>query len=121
MRWFKPNLRSSIHAIFSASRPSSVAQTEMEEIGIEDIRDAMLALIAGAEGDRTPHVTRRIRYASDIQALWFLRGDLMAVLAASHGETAAREMLETVSEMFQDLLPHGLRSRPSPLGPSSRQ
>ena len=32
-----------------------------------------------------------IRYAGDVQGLWFLRGDLMAALASSHGEAAARE------------------------------
>jgi hypothetical protein len=116
MRWFKPNLRGSIHAIFSASHPHASSQTLAQEIGVEEIRESMLAMIAGIEGDRSPHVTRRIRYAGDVQALWFLRGDLMAVLASSHGETVAREMLETISDMFQNLLPQGLRSRPSPLG-----
>src|SRR5258706_13365360 len=112
MPWFNPNLRGSSHGIFPASHPHASSQTA-EEIGIEDIRDAMLALIAGIEGDRSPHVTRRIRYAGDVQALWFLRGDLMAVLAGSHGETTAREMLGGGSDLFQDLLPHGLGSRPS--------
>lgn len=120
MRWFKPNIKGGIQAIFSLSRPGDEPATEVEEISLEDIRDAMLALLAGSEDERVRGLTRRIRYASDIQALWFLRGDLMAVLAAGHGETAAREMVEAVSEMFQDLLPRGLRSRPSPLGPSSR-
>jgi hypothetical protein len=113
MRWFKPNLRGSIHAIFSASHPHA---SHPADVCMEDIRDSMLSMIAGIEDDRAPHVTRRIRYAGDVQGLWFLRGDLMAVLASSHGETAALEMIETVSEMFHDLLPQGLRSRPSPLG-----
>jgi hypothetical protein len=60
-------------------------------------------------------VRRRIRYAIDVQALWFLRGDLMAVLASKFGEAEAREKLVPVSAMFQDGLPQGLRSRPSPL------
>ncbi len=119
MRWFKPNIKGGIQAFFSLSRPDEPV-TQLDEVSIEDIRDAMLALLAGSEDERVRNVKRRIRYASDIQALWFLRGDLMAVLAAGHGETAAREMVETVSEMFQELLPQGLRSRPSPLGPSSR-
>ena len=55
-----------------------------------------------------------------MQSLWYLRGDLMAALASSHGEAAAREKLETLSEMFEDLLPRGLRSRPSPLGSIAR-
>jgi hypothetical protein len=119
MRSFKPNLRGSIHAIFSSSFPS-VPPTAAMEIGIEDIRRSMLELMTAAEDARFPQVVRRIRYAPDVQGLWFLRGDLMAALASSHGEAAARGKIETLSEMFEDLLPRGLRSRPSPLGSIAR-
>jgi hypothetical protein len=114
MRWFKPNLRSSLHAIFSSSFPHS-DPTAVMQYGIDDIRQAMLGLMTDGQDERFPHVVRRIRYATDVQALWFLRGDLMGALASSCGEAAAREKLESVSEMFEDLLPNGLRSRPSPL------
>lgn len=119
MRWFKPNLRGIIHAIVAASC-SSVPAEAVPKVGIEDIRSSMLALMAGAGDDLSPHVTRRIRHAADVQALWFLRGDLMTVLASSQGESAALEKIEAVSEMFRDLLPHGLRSRPSPPHPASK-
>jgi len=114
MRWFKPNLRSSLHAIFSSGHPES-APTATMEYSIEDIRQAMLGLMTDLHDAHFPQVVRRIRYATDVQSLWFLRGDLMAVLAGSHGEAAAREKLDMVSCMFEDLLPDGLRSRPSPL------
>ena len=64
---------------------------------------------------RFPLVTRRIRYANDLQALWYLRGDLMGALAATHGESMAREKIQEISNMFRGLLPGGLTSRPSPL------
>jgi hypothetical protein len=118
MRTFKPNLRSSIYSILSLGHPSVPAATDF--IGIEDIRSAMLELITAVEAARFPQLTRRISYAGDVQGLWFLRGDLMAALANSHGEAAAREKLETLSELFEDLLPGGLRSRPSPLSAVSR-
>ena len=118
MRSFKPNLRGSIYAILSLGHPS-VPPPE-SEFGIEDIRSAMLELMSAVEEARFPQVMRRVRYAGDVQGLWFLRGDLMAALASSHGEVAAREKLETLSEMFEDLLPGGLRSRPSPLSAMSR-
>ena len=114
MRWFKPNLRSSLHAIFSAGYPET-APTAAMEYSIEDIRQAMLGMMTDLQDAKFPQLVRRIRYASDVQALWFLRGDLMAVLAGSHGEAAAREKIDLVSGMFEDLLPDGLRSRPSPL------
>ncbi|WP_207717392.1 hypothetical protein [Caenimonas soli] len=120
MRFFKPNLRSSIHAILSLGHPSVPPETMEMEIDIEDIRRAMLDLMTDVEDARFPQVLRRIRYAPDVPGLWFLRGDLMAALASSHGEAVAREKLETLSEMFEDLLPDGLRSRPSPLSSSFR-
>jgi hypothetical protein len=87
----------------------------MLETGTEDIRESMLAVL-GEDGPKDyPHVTRRIRYANDIQALWYLRGDLMAALAAMHGEMAARQKVASLTQMFKGLLPGALNSRPSPL------
>jgi hypothetical protein len=114
MRWFKPNLRGSIYALFSSSFPSGHVE-EPGDIGMEDIRDSMLALLAEAGEERAPHVTRRIRYAPDVQGLWYLRGDLMAVLASVDGEAVAREKIVALSRLFEGVLPQGLRSRPSPL------
>jgi hypothetical protein len=75
----------------------------------------MLAALGEAGSKHFPQITRRIRYANDVQALWYLRGDLMAALAAMHGEMAAREKVAGVTDMFRGLLPSGLNSRPSPL------
>jgi hypothetical protein len=115
MRWFKPNLRGSIYAIFSASNAPST--TAAVEISIEDIRHSMLqlALTAAVPDERLTIVARRIRYAVDVQALWFLRGDLVGLLASSLGEAAALEKVEAVSELFEALLPNAMRSRTSPL------
>lgn len=116
MRWLKPNLRSSIrnsiNAILTLGHSIS-APASLPAYGIEDIRESMLALVED-DGDK-PHVKRRIRYAVDVQALWYLRGDLMSVLAGRLGEAAARTKLTAINEMFENLLPQGLRSRPSPL------
>jgi len=119
MRWFKPNLRGSIHAIFSSTRPPASAES-MPHVGIEDIRGSMLALIADVGEHHFPQVTRRIRYALDVQALWYLRGDLMAVLASRDGEAAALRQLEPITQMFEDMLPRGLKSRHSPLSSMPR-
>jgi len=115
MRWFKPNLRSSVSALFSSGHPSVPSESAQEDVGIEDIRTSMLALIGDIEEQKFLHVGRRIRYASEIMGLWYLRGDLMALLASRHGEVQARANLKTITDMFEDMLPKGLRSRPSPL------
>jgi len=114
MRWFKPNLRSSLHAIFAAAQPTPPPATQVQ-VDIDDIRAAMLDLIGNATDDRSITITRRIRYALEVEALWFLRGDLMGILARIHGETIAFEKIEAISDLFDNLLPEGLRSRPSPL------
>jgi hypothetical protein len=112
MRWFKGNIRSSIYGILGnpANPSDSVLETSSE-----DIREAMLSLLGETGTKQFANVTRRIRFANDVQGLWYLRGDLMAALAALHGEAAAREKVLKITQMFHGLLPGSLSSRPSPL------
>lgn len=119
MRWFKPNLRSSIYALFSSGLPPP-GQDSVLDVGIEDIRAAMLALMGEVQDGRFLHVVRRIRYATEVLSLWYLRGDLMAALASRHGEALSREKLKPITQMFQEIVPQGLKSRPCPLDPASR-
>ena len=114
MRWFKPNIRSSFYALLARVHPRE-PQTTVLQYSVEGIRDSMLALVGDVPETAFPHVVRRIRYAVDVHALWYLRGDVMAVLASKYGESEALARLETLTEMFEDFLPEGLRSRPSPL------
>ena len=113
MRWFNTKeLRSSIYALLSVGvrRPLPGDET----MRTEEIRQTMLGLVELDGSERAEKLARRIRYA-DLEALWFMRGELMGLLAHSHGEVVARERLEGLSGLFDDLLPSGLRSRPSPL------
>lgn len=112
MRWFKHSLRNSIYGLLG--NPAAPTDSMLES-STEDIRESMLALLGDSGPLQFPQVTRRIRYASDVQALWYLRGDLMGALASLHGEAAAREKIQAITRMFQGLLPGGLSSRPSPL------
>ncbi|WP_048441966.1 hypothetical protein [Caenimonas sp. SL110] len=112
MRWLKPNLRSSIYGLLG--NPVKPSESILEN-GTEDIRESMLAALGDQGSKDFPQITRRIRYANDIQALWYLRGDLMAALASIHGERVARERVASLTAQFQGLLPGGLASRPSPL------
>lgn len=105
MRWFKASLRNSIYGLLG--NPPSPSESVLEN-GTEDVREAMLALLGEDGPKQFPQITRRIRYANDIQALWYLRGDLMAALAATQGEVAARQHLQRITRMFQGLLPRSL-------------
>jgi hypothetical protein len=111
MRWLKATLRSSLYGLLhhrehSDSRLDSAA---------DDIRDSMLALLGASGAAQFPQVVRRVRYAEDLQALWYLRGDLMAAVAAIDGEFTARKKIASITAQFEGLLPGGLSSRPSPL------
>lgn len=112
MRWFKGSIRSSIYGLLG----NPVAPSDsMMETGTEDIREAMLGLLGNGNVKQFANVVRRIRYANDIQGLWYLRGDLMAALATTLGEVAARQQVQQITRMFDGLLPGSLNSRPSPL------
>lgn len=111
MSWLYPNLKSSFMALLS---PGQSTPSSMED-RTEDIRQTMLGLM-GEFGDRHyPQIVRRVRYAQDVQGLWYARGDVMAVVAAMQGETLARQKIGEISLMFKGLLPGGLHSRPSSL------
>lgn len=113
MRWIKPNLRSSVYSLLGGN--TDVVSESLLESRIEDIRQAMLDAVGEFGEKHYPQITRRIRYAGDIQGLWYLRGDLMAVLSATSGEMAASEKIGTLNSMFEGMLPGGLNSRPSRL------
>jgi len=111
MRWLKPTLRSVYGLLGNTPAPSN---STLED-GTEDVRESMLAALGEGGSQHFPQITRRIRYAGDIHALWYLRGDLMAALASEHGEAVAREKIASITAQFRGLLPGGLASRPSPL------
>ena len=112
MRFFKGTLKNSIYGLLG----NPVAPSDsILETNTEDIREAMLSLLGERGTKQFANVTRRIRYANDVQGLWYLRGDLMAALAATQGEASAREKVAHITEMFHGLLPGSLNSRPSPL------
>jgi hypothetical protein len=101
----------SVYGLLGNAPPSGVAL----EDSIEEIRELMLDAVGQAGESRYVQLARRIRYAQDLQALWYLRGDVMAALASIHGESHAREVMLQISQEFEGLLPGGLSSRPSPL------
>lgn len=113
MRWTPSNLVSGMRSLFF--RRLGGAEDE-NEIALNQIRNAMLDCLDAAGTNAHGAVERRVIYAHNLQDLWYLRGDLMAVLATTDGESAARRKVSQISDMFKGLLPQGLTSRPSPLG-----
>ena len=74
----------------------------------------MLSALGDAAGP-SARLAFRIRRATDIRDLWYLRGELMLAMAQVRGEGAALEAIYAISEEFEGLLPGSFSSRPSPL------
>ncbi|UUZ73910.1 hypothetical protein LP415_13690 [Polaromonas sp. P1(28)-8] len=111
MDWLKTHLKSSLMVLLG----SGEASPSLLEDRTEDIRQFILDELGDFGEQHYPKITRRIRYAQDPQGLWYARSDVMAVLAAIHGETVAREKINRINDKFKGLLPRGLSSRPSSL------
>ena len=112
MRWTTSNFMFSVQTLFNGNASNDKAQCKA---AMQHIREAMLDSLS-QPGSVTDHsVELKVVHANDLQELWYLRGDLMAAMAAVDGEAVARRKLIQISEMFKGFLPKGLTSRPSPL------
>ena len=115
MRWNKPNLRNTPHDPLGRDMPSSTAW--VRDQGLEDVRKAMLASLAGLAGSEVARMSMRLRYAGDIEALWYLRADLLSTLRQMLGDASAREMMDQLTQLFQGQLPSVPRPATAPHGP----
>ena len=111
MRTWKPTIQS-LFGLLGGSQRSS---RDLDD-AIGQIQESMLDALGQAGARTFPTVSRRIMYAPDLQALWYLRGDLMAALSALHGEVHAHETVRQISGQFHGMLPRGMSTRPTPLG-----
>jgi hypothetical protein len=113
VRWTAGFLISGVQSLLgnlSASGPSRLQNA------MRDIRQSMLDCLAQYGVDAKSTIHMRVSYATDIEDLWYLRGDVMAVIASNDGEVVAKKKLAQISDRFNGLLPRGLTSRTSPLG-----
>jgi hypothetical protein len=95
MRWFKPAIRNSISALLGSDIRRDTPDS------MECVRQAMLGAL-GVEGARlNPKLSRQLQYLHDIQALWFARSELVAVLSSLHGEARAVAMVRELTPLFE--------------------
>ena len=104
---FMPKLRNSYMALLGKSEPTPAALNARTEI----IRELMLHELGEYGEKKFPAIARRVRYAPDVQGLWYARSDVMAILANTHGETIAREKINDISCRFSGLLPKSLTGK----------
>jgi hypothetical protein len=81
----------------------------------ENIRDAMHAAISPFIGNQAvmPRVWRSIAVAPNIDSLWYLRSDLLAMLASHCGERSAQMEIAMLTEMFRGAVPSAQMPRAS--------
>ncbi|MES2945511.1 MAG: hypothetical protein V4772_21805 [Pseudomonadota bacterium] len=104
MRSIIPQIRSSYMSLLGRAEITP----DMLIDKTEDIRQLMLDEI-GEKGEKYfPGLTRRVRYAPDVQGLWYVRSELMAMLSGMHGETIAQEKIARISSRFKGLIPQSL-------------
>jgi hypothetical protein len=111
MSWKKSKFASSLMSLFGESAPDLNPEGR-----IKDIRQAMLDCLAGlGDSHELARVWGRVLYAADIQSLWYLRAEVMNLLAGLLGETAAHSHLSSITNMFNGLLPAAQKPRPNRL------
>jgi hypothetical protein len=79
---------------------SQVVDADPEAV-IEAIRQEMLAAVSELCGADEYGLDHKVRYASDIQALWNLRPDLMHAIIKKHGTEVARIRLNVITNLFK--------------------
>lgn len=104
---FMPQLRSSCRALLGRVEPAPDALNARTEM----IRELMLHELGDYGEKKFPAIARRVRYAPDVQGLWYARSDVMAILANNYGETVAREKIALISDRFNGLLPKSLTAK----------
>jgi len=75
------------------------------------IRTAMLSLLQVHGGHSVQRVAQRVRFAGDLEALWYLRQDVLTALSAIDGEVAARRQMHEINRLFKGGLPGTLGPR----------
>lgn len=65
------------------------------------IQKSMLRLLGLRGAELNPQLEHRIRYASSIEALWFLRADLAQALCLQRDEASAMTAVSDLTPLFE--------------------
>ncbi|VWX63311.1 conserved hypothetical protein [Burkholderiales bacterium 8X] len=78
---------------------------------ISRIRTAMLGLLQVHGGHSTQRIAQRVRFAGDLETLWYLRQDVLTALSEIDGELNARNKMRGINRLFKGGLPTALEPR----------
>jgi hypothetical protein len=102
MSWKASRISTSLLGILWDSSRASETLNQVEHIR-EEMLDCMDPFLAGKV--LRPAVWAKVQYASDIQSLWFLRCDVMQMLADHCGEYLAAQKLDELTALFRGHIP----------------
>jgi hypothetical protein len=111
MSWLKSASASFFGAVGMTPAPSEALLEERTE----EIRVSMLSTLGDNGAQTYPALRRRLMFAADLEALWYLRSEWMGCLSTLHGERVAAAHLRSINIQFEGVLTKGMNSRPSPL------
>ncbi len=107
MSWKKSRFASSLMSLFGEPTPDARQASRLKEA-----RQAMLDCLVGfGENEEVARIWGRVLYAPDVQALWYLRSDVMILLAGHLGEAVAKARIQSVTKLVSSLLPVAQRPR----------
>ncbi|OUM02944.1 hypothetical protein A8M77_08355 [Variovorax sp. JS1663] len=102
----------SLHSFFRFLSSPILGMGRSTDRQMGQIRSAMLSLLQGHGGHSAQRVAQRVRFAGDMEALWYLRQDVLTALSAIDGEAAARRQMREINRLFKGGLPGALVPRP---------
>jgi hypothetical protein len=87
--------------------------SDSPDAALERVRKAMLLVVDEYGGENHYRLDMKINFARDVAELWYLRPELMQVVAASQGEEIARDCMVKITALFKK---HHLGGKPSRFG-----
>ena len=106
--------RIAVGRVAQADGPESDFESDGQP-SVEELRTLMTEVLRSLGHRQETSLVRKVHRSEDLSDLWHLRGELMTELARVHGEEQATIFLAKISALFEETLPEGMRSRPSPL------
>jgi hypothetical protein len=100
-----------LRRIFRLLNVSVFGSRQAAESQLGRIRTAMLSVLQAHAGHSIQRISQRVRFAVDVEALWYLRQDVMTALSAIDGESAARRQMKSINSMFKGGLPGSMGPR----------
>lgn len=99
MAWAVSSIKDSVLGWLSRS-----GATDSEHSLLEPARKAMIEMVLfdamAIDESLQLALLQRLRYAGDLEALWYLRPELVSALALQHGEREAQARVRSLAHLF---------------------